>query len=206
MRNRRQTGSLRPIVIVGGEGRIMLEEYFFESGGDTEAGYKKSWYRRLTDPITPGDDITLIGTRDWELGVNIEIARIEDDYTWRSELIGGVQTDGGSQMDSSTILTVSALDANEAILGTVGTISVVRAATTYTDVQDPVFLDPTYSIDMSTTVTTSAGSFHATAYAFLFHTVWTAVVTTTFPGVLPPPNSDFNQLWPWGRSVNGVTI
>ena len=184
----------------------MLEEYDFETGGDYEAGYNKSWYRRLTDPVTPGDDITLIATRDWELGVNIEIARIEDDYTWRSELIGGVQTDGGSQMDSSTILTVSALDANEVILGTVGTISVVRAATTYTDVQDPVWLDPTYSIDMSTTITTSAGSFRATAYAFLFHTVWTAVVTTTFPGVLPPPNSDFNQLWPWGRSVNGVTI
>ena len=205
MRNRRQTGSLRPIVIVGGEGRIMLEEYFFESGGDTEAGYKKSWYRRLTDPVTPGDDITLIATRDWELGVNIEIARIEDDYTWRSELIGGIQTDGGSQMDSSTILTVSALDANEVILGTVGTISVVQAATTYTDVQDPVFLDPTYSIDMSTTITTSVSSFRATAYAFLFHTVWTAVVTTTFPGVLPPPNSDFNQLFPVSRTVNGVT-
>jgi len=206
MRNRRQTGSLRPIVIVGGgEGRIMLEEYFFETGGNTEAGYNKSWYRRLTDPVTPGDDITLIATRDWELGVNIEIARIEDDYTWRSELIGGVQTDGGSQMDSSTILTVSALDANEVILGTVGTISVVRAATTYTDVQNPVWLDPTYSIDMATTITTSVGNLPATAYAFLFHTVWTALVTTTFPDILPPPNSDFNQLFPVARTVNGVT-
>ena len=206
MKNRRQTGSLRPIVIVGGKGRIMLEEYFFESGGDTEAGYEKSWYRRLTDPVTPGDDITLIATKNWELGVNIEIARLQDTYTWRSPLIDGVQTDGGSQMDSSTILTVSALDKNEVILGTVGTISVVRAATTYTDIAVPVFNDPTYSIDMSTTITTSPGSFRATAYAFLFHTVWTAQVTTTFPGVLPPPfDSDFNRLFPMLRLPNGVT-
>jgi hypothetical protein len=206
MLNRRQTGSLRPIVIVGGTGRIMLEEYFFESGGNYETGYEKSWYRALTDPVTPGDDITLIGTRDWELGVNIEINRIFDDYTWRSPLIDGVQTDGGSQMDSSAILTVSALDKNEATLGTVGTISVVRAATTNTDVQDPVWLDPTYSIDMSTTITTSVGNLQATAYAFLFHTVWSAEVTTTFPGVLPiPPNADFNQLFPMFRTANGVT-
>ena len=208
MINRRRSGSnlIRPVVVGGiGEGRIMLENYKFESGGNYEAGYEKVWYRRLTDPVTPGDDITLIGTQDWELGVNIEIARIEDDYTWRTELIDGVQEDGGSQMDSSTILTVSALDENEVILGTVGTISVVRAATTYTDVAVPVFNDPTYSIDMSTTITTSVGNLPATAYAFLFHTVWTALVTTTFSGVLPPPNSDFNQLFPFSRTVNGVT-
>ena len=204
MMTRSPNRRIRPVLVAGaGEGRITLEEYFFESGGDTEAGYKKSWYRRLTDPVTPGDDITLIATANWELGVNIEIARIEDDYTWISPVIDGDQTDGGSQMDSSTILTVSALDKNEVILGTVGTILVVRAATTHTDVAVP---DPTYSIDMSTTLTASVGNLPAKAYAFLFHTVWTAVVTTTFPGVLPPPNSDFNQLWPWGRSVNGVTI
>ena len=205
MMTRSPNRRIHPVVVAGaGEGRITLEEYFFESGGNYEAGYEKVWYRRLTDPVTPGDDITLIGTQDWELGVNIEIARIFDDYTWRSPLIDGVQTAGGSQLDSSTILTVSALDENEVILGTVGTISVVRAATTYTDVQNPVWLDPTYSIDMSTTITTSVGNLPATAYAFLFHTVWTALVTTTFPGVLPPPNSDFNQLFPVSRTPNGV--
>jgi len=206
MMTRSPNRRIRPGLVAGaGEGRITLEEYFFESGGDTEAGYKKSWYRRLTDPVTPGDDITLIATANWELGVNIEIARIEDDYTWISPVIDGDQTDGGSQMDSSTILTVSALDKNEVILGTVGTILVVRAATTHTDVAVPVFLDPTYSIDMSTTITTSVGNLPAKAYAFLFHTVWTAVVTTTFPGVLPPPNADFNLLFPVTRGVNGVT-
>ena len=207
MMTRSPNRRIRPVVVAGAgeEGRITLEEYFFESGGNYEAGYEKVWYRRLTDPVTPGDDITLIGTANWELGVNIDMNRIFDDYTWRSPLIDGVQTDGGSQMDSSTILTVSALDENEVILGTVGTISVVRAATTYTDVQDPVWLDPTYSIDMSTTITTSAGSLLATAYAFLFHTIWTAQVTTTFPGVLPPPfDSDFNQLFPMSRTPNGV--
>jgi len=205
MMTRSPNRRIRPVLVAGaGEGRITLEEYFFESGGDTEAGYKKSWYRRLTDPVTPGDDITLIATANWELGVNIEIARIEDDYTWISPVIDGDQTDGGSQMDSSTILTVSALDKNEVILGTVGTILVVRAATTHTDVAVPVFLDPTYSIDMSTTITTSVGNLPAKAYAFLFHTVWTAVVTTTFPGVLPPPNADFNLLFPVTRGVNGV--
>jgi len=182
----------------------MLEYYAGETGGDDAVGYSKSWYRRLTDPVTPGVEITLIGTQDWELGVNIEIARILDTYTWRTPLLDGPQTDGGSQMDSSTVTTVSVLDENEVILGTVGTISVVRAATTYTDVQTPVWLTPTYSIDMSTTITTSPGSFRATAYAFLFHSVWTAQVTTTHP-VLPPPNPDFNRLLPRLRTPYGVT-
>jgi hypothetical protein len=108
-------------------------------------------------------------------------------------------------MDFSWVLTVSVLDVDEAVLGVCGVLSIVRAATTYTDVATPVWLDPTYQIDTSILATTT-GNLEAKAFGFLFHSVWSGTVTTDIPGVLPPPNPDFQRLLPRTLTQGGAVV
>ena len=177
---------VRPIVLLPGGGRRLLEYYKGSTTGNTSAGTSKIYYRETLDPPTPVGELTPLGSQKWEVGVNVELWNPNDYYWWQTPLITGIQADISSGSTSSIIMTLSLLKPDESVIGVCNTTTLSTINSTTCDIADPVWSDsPTWAI-LGMATMSSGGSFSGNPSALLMEISWSGEVHTTGPTVGPP--------------------